>query len=181
MALSISSIGLAADNRPTPSPRQTAPSSGDADEGNSGRKGTFLGRLFSARPKESETAPGDKKPATASPGSKTDPKAEVKTEVKAEPKPVIKKPVVKEKPAEAPKTEQERFELARKNASEDPKISELRTKAEAHSNDAESARLMRAYLRSLYGKMRSLEPTLLERIDLTEAAALKLVPSPDSQ
>jgi hypothetical protein len=97
---------LAADNRPTPSSRQTPVSSGDSDEGNSAKKGTFIGRLFSGRPKDSEAPTTDKKPSTATQGSKPDPKAEVKTEVKTDPKPVIKKPVAKEKTAEAPKTEQ---------------------------------------------------------------------------
>jgi hypothetical protein len=38
---------------------------------------------------------------------------------------------------------------------------------------------MRAYLRALYGKMRALEPSLEERINLTEAAALKAVSKPE--
>lgn len=52
---------------------------------------------------------------------------------------------------------------------------ELREKADAAKNDESSARLMRSYLRTLYGRMRTLEPSLEERINMTEAAALKAV------
>jgi hypothetical protein len=80
------------------------------------------------------------------------------------------------KPA-APKagTEDERFASARKAAAEDPKIVELREKADLAKTKDAGERAMRAYLRALYGKMRTLEPSLEERINLTEAAALKAV------
>jgi len=85
-----------------------------------------------------------------------------------------KTPVAK---ASAPKagTEDERFANARKTASEDPKILELREKADLAKTGEAGAKAMRAYLKALYGKMRTLEPSLEERIDLTEAAALKAV------
>ena len=76
-------------------------------------------------------------------------------------------------PNEKLKTEDERFAAARKAASEDPKVIELREKADAAKGDESGNKLMRSYLRALYGKMRSLEPGLEERINLTEAAALK--------
>ena len=96
-------------------------------------------------------------------------------------------------PAEAPKrkavptkvasketvSEDERFNIARKTAAEDPKVKELREKADQAKNEDTGSKAMRAYLRALYGKMRSLEPTLEERINLTEAAALKAVSKPE--
>jgi hypothetical protein len=72
-------------------------------------------------------------------------------------------------------TEDERFANARKAAVEDPKIAELREKADLAKTKDASDRAMRAYLRALYGKMRTLEPSLEDRINLTEAAALKAV------
>ena len=77
------------------------------------------------------------------------------------------------------KTEDERFAAARKAAAEDPKVVELREKADAAKNDESAGRLVRSYLRALYGKMRTLEPSLEERINLTEAAALKAVGKPE--
>ena len=78
----------------------------------------------------------------------------------------------------APANEDELFKQARQQASEDAKVAELRVKAdEAKSKDAASA-ATRAYLKSLYSKMRSIEPSLKDRIDLTEAAALKGLDSP---
>lgn len=72
-------------------------------------------------------------------------------------------------------SEDERFANARKAAAEDPKILELREKADVAKTEEAGSKAMRAYLRALYGKMRALEPGLEERIGLTEAAALKAV------
>jgi hypothetical protein len=78
----------------------------------------------------------------------------------------------------APSNEDESFKQARQQAFEDAKVAELRIKAdEAKSKDAANA-ATRAYLKSLYSKMRSIEPSLKDRIDLTEAAALKGLDSP---
>ena len=72
-------------------------------------------------------------------------------------------------------SEDERFANARKAAAEDPKILELREKADLAKTEEAGSKAMRAYLKALYGKMRTLEPSLEERINLTEAAALKAV------
>ena len=69
------------------------------------------------------------------------------------------------------------FTQTRQHASEDPKVAELRAKAdEAKSKEAANL-ATQAYLKSLYSKMRTLEPSLKGRIDLTEAAALKALES----
>jgi hypothetical protein len=73
-------------------------------------------------------------------------------------------------------SEDERFTAARKAASEDPKVAELRAKTDAAKTDEAANRAMRAYLKALYSKMKTLEPSLEERIDMTEAAALRAVP-----
>jgi hypothetical protein len=88
--------------------------------------------------------------------------------------PKKKAPVTKPAPAKTG-TEDERFANARKAAAEDPKVVELREKADLAKTEEAGTKAMRAYLRALYGKMRTLEPSLEGRINLTEAAALKAV------
>ena len=73
--------------------------------------------------------------------------------------------------------EDELFAQVRQQAFEDTKVAELRTKAdEAKSKEAANS-ATKAYLKSLYSKMRSLEPSLKARVDMTEAAALKALES----
>ena len=88
--------------------------------------------------------------------------------------PKKKAPVTKPAPAKTG-TEDERFANARKAAAEDPKVVELREKADLAKTEEAGTKAMRAYLRALYAKMRALEPSLEGRINLTEAAALKAV------
>lgn len=87
--------------------------------------------------------------------------------------PVAAKPTQKSPAA----NEDELFAQVRQQASEDAKVTELRTKAdEAKSKEAANS-ATKAYLKSLYSKMRSLEPSLKARVDMTEAAALKALES----
>jgi len=76
----------------------------------------------------------------------------------------------------ASQSEDERFTSARKAAYEDTRVAELRVKVDASKNDESANKAMRAYLKALYGKMRSIEPSLEERINMTEAAALRAIP-----
>ena len=76
----------------------------------------------------------------------------------------------------ASQSEDERFTAARKAAYEDTRVAELRVKVDASKNDESANKAMRAYLKALYGKMRSIEPSLEERINMTEAAALRAIP-----
>jgi len=91
----------------------------------------------------------------------------------------------KEKPASAdrpPATEDERFSAARTAASEDKVVSDLRAKADTAKTQEAATRTMRAYMRGLYSKMRAIEPSLQERINMTEAAALRALPqTPQAQ
>jgi hypothetical protein len=74
-------------------------------------------------------------------------------------------------------TEDERFNAARRTASEDPHVVELRTKADAAKNDEMANKALRAYFRALYDKMREIAPGLEERITMTETAALRALPA----
>ena len=137
--------------------------------------------FFSRSSKPSEkTAPNDPPPASKkaasgtpaggasqgaanSPSSRTAPSTQ---DSKAARRGVSKKPT-------DPKTEDELFVTARLKALEDPGIGELRSKADKAKDKESGVSATRAYLKSLYSKMRDLEPALKERIDLTEAAALQ--------
>jgi len=87
----------------------------------------------------------------------------------------------KEKPPSTPgdkasQSEDERFTAARKAAYEDTRVADLRAKVDASKNDESANKAMRSYLKALYGRMRSIEPSLEERINMTEAAALRAIP-----
>ena len=172
----------------TKSSKSARTTSSDPGEGESARSGNFFGRIF-GKPSDSGSA---SKKGSSQASSSLESKSESRTETKSEgnnpgkgDSKAAKKSVPKEKPApgapEVPKTEDERFALAKKAASEDPKVIELRGKADASTREDDAQRLTRAYLRTLYGRMRTLEPTLKERIDLTEAAALRMVPEPPAR
>ena len=79
---------------------------------------------------------------------------------------------------EAEAEENTRFEAARALAFEDATVKKLREKAENVTGEAEGAKALKEYFKALYGKMRSLEPALKERVDLTEAAALRQLEKP---
>lgn len=146
---------------------------------------------FFSRSKPVEPTP-EKAPekTTSKPSEKTSEKAQDKSVQKPAESPSASSPTPKKPSTQtstatakssakaAPANEDELFTQARQQASEDAKVAELRIKAdEAKSKDAANA-ATKAYLRSLYSKMRSIEPSLKDRIDLTEAAALKGLDSP---
>ncbi|MEI6712887.1 MAG: hypothetical protein WCO60_03995 [Verrucomicrobiota bacterium] len=155
----------------------------DSDEGDSGKSSGFFGRIFGKTPdpqpaptkKTSSTSKSDPKGNSKTDAQKTETTGESKTDSKSG-----KKLTTKEKaPAsatEAPKSDDERFAAAKKAANEEPKIAELRNKADNAVANNDANRFTKAYLKAMYSKMRSLEPTLKERIDLTEAAALRMIP-----
>lgn len=76
------------------------------------------------------------------------------------------------KPTDA-KTEDELFSSIRLQALEDPTVGDLRSRADKARDKEAGILATRAYLKSLYSKMRDLEPGLKDRIDLTETAALR--------
>ncbi|RFC45085.1 MAG: hypothetical protein DVB28_000752 [Verrucomicrobia bacterium] len=118
----------------------------------------------------SKTTPRTAEPSSSSQSSKDASKEASKT-----------RKISKEKPSQSPgekagKTEDERFTVARKAAYEDSRVSELRAKVDSSKSDETANKAMRSYLKALYGKMRSIEPPLEERINMTEAAALRAIP-----
>jgi hypothetical protein len=129
--------------------------------------------------KESNTGTGKGKPSgVAAPATPVVPaKSGTKTPAKAVEKPAPK--VLRGTAAvEAEAEENTRFEAARALAFEDAAVKKLREKAENVTGEAEGTKALKEYFKALYGKMRSLEPALKERVDLTEAAALRQLEKP---
>ena len=82
-------------------------------------------------------------------------------------------PVVETKsPVEEEEEVSNRFEAAKTKALADSHIQELQAKADAATGDDEKA-ATRRYYKALYGKMREIDPSVKDRIDRTEAAALR--------
>jgi len=71
------------------------------------------------------------------------------------------------------KVEQAKWDAAKAKAMEDNQVQELKQKSDATLGEEEGRKAMRAYNKALYRKMRSIDPSLKERIDATEAAILK--------
>jgi outer membrane biosynthesis protein TonB len=154
---------------------------------------------FFSRSKPAEPAPEkpqEKTPekTTSKSGEKTSEKSQEKAVEKAPQKPSepsqssnttsAKKPAAQPAQTAAKPTqkapaanEDELFAQIRQQASEDAKVAELRTKADEAKSKEAAASATKAYLKSLYSKMRSLEPSLKARVDMTEAAALKALES----
>lgn len=144
---------------------------------------TLCGVLGVARAAESgskskENSAGTGKGATAAtpaPATKSAPKSAAKP---------VEKPAQKvlrgAAAAEAELEENARFEAARALAFEDAAVKKLREKAEGVTGEVEGTKALKEYFKALYGKMRSLEPALKERVDLTEAAALRQLDKPSA-
>jgi hypothetical protein len=75
--------------------------------------------------------------------------------------------------ADAEVQEKYRYEAARAKALEDPRVQELKNKADEAANDDESRKAQRAYNKALFNKMRSVDSSIKERADRIEASILK--------
>lgn len=69
--------------------------------------------------------------------------------------------------------EKAKYNEVKSRAETDPKIHELKEKADNSPTEEEGRKNQRAYNKALFGKMRSLEPDLKPRIDRVEAAVLR--------
>lgn len=83
-------------------------------------------------------------------------------------------PVARATPAPDPLlTEKARYDEVRSRALADPKIAELRQKADEAPTEEAGRQELRAYNKALFQKMRALDPSLKDRIDRMETAVLK--------
>lgn len=69
--------------------------------------------------------------------------------------------------------EKAKYDQAKARAAEDASVQELKRKADEASNEEEGRKASRAYNKALFNKMRRLDGSLKERIDLMEAAMMK--------
>lgn len=66
-----------------------------------------------------------------------------------------------------------KYDEARKRAMEDPEVQTMKQKADAATDVDEGRRALRAYNKTLFDKMRSLDPSVKDRIDAMEAGVMK--------
>ena len=66
-----------------------------------------------------------------------------------------------------------KYDEARKKAGEDEEVQRLKAKADTATDEAEGRRALRTYNKALFNKMRTLDPSIKERIDAMEAGVMK--------
>lgn len=74
--------------------------------------------------------------------------------------------------------EKAKYDLAKAEAVADPRIVELKEKADNAATDEEGRKALRAYNKALFQKMRSVDDSIKERIDSMEAAVMKRLEGP---
>jgi hypothetical protein len=161
-------------NKATPTPQAVAPASTPKPK--------------RVRPKKEKPAPGTPEPSQettenrATPPPKPEkraPKATPEPKATPAPKPPKSgKPSAAAKPADeegtdGEQTEDAKFKAAKDQAMADPEIQGLRQKSDAALDPDEGRKAMRAYNKALYRKMRSIDPSIKDRIDATEAAIMR--------
>jgi hypothetical protein len=92
--------------------------------------------------------------------------------------PTVGEPITKS-PEPAPphpqKDENALFRAARAKALEDKTVVSLQEKMDTAKDPDASREAARDYYKALYGKMRKIDPSIKDRIDRTEAAALRRI------
>jgi hypothetical protein len=69
--------------------------------------------------------------------------------------------------------EKAKYDEVRVRALEDPRVKELKGKADEALTDDEGRKALRAYNKALFQKMRSLDGSIKDRVDRMEAAVMK--------
>jgi hypothetical protein len=72
-------------------------------------------------------------------------------------------------PVDPETAEKNRFESVKARALEDPQIQEIKAKADSAATEEEGKKALRAYWKALFNKMRRLDPSLKEHIDIMES------------
>jgi hypothetical protein len=147
-------------------------------------------------PKPTRNKPRTERPAPATPEpteKRTDKRStpEPKATPESKPAPAPKatpspKPSKSSKPQPAPKldatpgedgnseaAERTKFSDAKTKALEDGEVQELKLKADTAPSEEEARKAMRTYNKALFRKMRSIDPSIKDRIDATEAAIMR--------
>ena len=83
-------------------------------------------------------------------------------------------------PLEVEATEASHFQAAKAKALADKRVQELQAAADTATGD-EAKTASRRYYKALFSKMREIDPTVTDRINRTEAAALRRVEQENPQ
>lgn len=75
--------------------------------------------------------------------------------------------------ADAEVVEKQKYDQAKAKAVADPKLQELRGKADLATSDEESRKALRAYNKAMFKRMKEIDPSITDHVDRMEAAVLK--------
>ena len=75
--------------------------------------------------------------------------------------------------ADAEVVEKQKYDQAKSKAVADPKLQELRGKADLAASDEESRKALRAYNKAMFKRMKEIDPSIADHVDRMEAAVLK--------
>jgi hypothetical protein len=130
--------------------------------------------------KPADKKPGDKKPAdkkvavtTPTPAPASTPAPHVFSRKHKGGKPEATPAPESSGPVDPETAERNRFEQVKARALEDPQVQKLKTEADSAITDEEGKKALRAYNKALFNKMRRLDGSLKDRIDITESVILK--------
>ncbi len=143
-------------------------------------------KITTSRPDETAPTPGRTDAANVEPGTNEEGKTPpAMTEENPKP-PIARKPKPKkgDKSQNFPPTtdnpdaeivEKQKYDQAKAKAVADPKIQELRGKADLAANEEESRKALRAYNKAMFKRMKEVEPSIKDHIDDMEAEVLKRI------
>ena len=164
-------------NKPTPTPVPATPKPVPI-------KKKITKKIRSSKPKIATMPPDTTPDRNKAESSK--PTGEVTPPTKSEP--VVKPPTIKsgktkggEKVqnfppstdnAEAEAAEKQKYDQAKAKAVADPKVQELRGKADLAATEDESRKALRAYNKAMFKRMKEIDPSIKEHVDRMEAAVM---------
>jgi hypothetical protein len=77
--------------------------------------------------------------------------------------------------ADAEAAEKQKYDQAKAKAVADPKVQELRGKADLAASEEESRKALRAYNKAMFKRMKEIDPSIKDHIDRMEAAVMSRI------
>ena len=74
--------------------------------------------------------------------------------------------------ADAEVVEKQKYEQAKAKAVADPKLQELRGKADLAANEDESRKALRVYNKAMFKRMKEIDPSIKDHVERMEAAVM---------
>jgi hypothetical protein len=144
------------------------------------KRGSFLNRLFGPRPTPTPAPTPTPTPAPVRRPKRKAPAANVVAPGEKAAKPAVAAPTTKPKtPAPAPKRDLSgmddaaKFKAVKAEAAADPKIKELKAKADGALDATEADEALTAYNRALFRKIREIEPSVSGYAEKVESSLTK--------